>query len=262
MAKRAFVVTYLQGGERLAMKRRVMKSYSRHMSPSRCSCSATAVGVLPRSARAGRGGGGLHRRMVARVVASLRDADTHFEQRSHVVTPHAMVAVCPESLGGVKVGGVLGGLGAGVADVAAGVEALRHLHCVVGAHAQLLGGGLEEAHGVERRRRRPAALLRARGEELRRGRALHPPMERLRRSAVEEAPARPLQPQRSPARRHCRREGPIGLRHKGLDLVVPRHAEAQRWSLTRAVADEPSVEVAVLSLEVVRLEPRERRAHF
>jgi len=50
-------------------------------------------------------------------------------------------------------------------------------------------------------------------------------------------------------------QDPVRLRFEGLDLVVALHTEAQRRGLARAERDQGRVQVAVLTLEVLGLEP-------
>lgn len=49
-------------------------------------------------------------------------------------------------------------------------------------------------------------------------------------------------------------DDPVGLRFKGLDLVMTLHAEAQRRRLAWAEGDQRGVQVPVFSLEIFCLE--------
>mmetsp|Transcript_90300 Transcript_90300/g.258399 ORF Transcript_90300/g.258399 Transcript_90300/m.258399 type:complete len:310 (+) Transcript_90300:1260-2189(+) len=176
-----------------------------------------------------------------RVLAPMRVAGLHLDCTSQIEVRRIGVRLCP-----------------GIGHPTTQVKTLRHVHGLLRTDAQPGTCHLEHSHGVEGLWSGCPVLLRCDLQDLGHGAPhRHDLLEGRGHGEVEDLPALPLQMQVPATLRDLDVDRVEGLRLEACDLVVPLHAEPQRWRLAWAVRDQVRVQVAVLPLEVLRLESRE-----
>mmetsp|Transcript_55016 Transcript_55016/g.143177 ORF Transcript_55016/g.143177 Transcript_55016/m.143177 type:complete len:286 (-) Transcript_55016:337-1194(-) len=207
-------------------------------------------------------GGGPHgrdRRVVSHVGTVAALVEPVAQQLRGVVPPDRRRGLRGHRRAEVEVLGVRVRLRARVRQPAPQIEALGLPHGFLRAHAQAGAGHLQHGHGVQGLWPGLPVLLLGDVGDLGGSSVLeHQVSKSGGNGEVEDLTTLPLQIKVPSSFGDLHVHGVETLRLEAGDLVVPLDAKPQSRCLAGPVRDQVGVQISVLSLKILRLEPRER----